>query len=154
MKFDSTLLETYRALLQTTDLQEAYQELIRMFRFLRNALEQQMPDFRFQGNIMENAMNYAYFSFADPRLKEKGLKLVVAFVHKNFQLEVWLSGFNRAIQCRWAERLMCQLPMELTQDPKCTDYVVRLPVEADLSDGDKTTALVREAVDQLLRFLE
>ena len=34
MNFDPALLKTYRALLQTTDLQKAYQEFIRLFRFL------------------------------------------------------------------------------------------------------------------------
>lgn len=33
MNFDPTLLETYRTLLQTTDVQKAYQEFIRLFRF-------------------------------------------------------------------------------------------------------------------------
>lgn len=32
MNFDRALLERYRTLLQTTDLQPAYQEFIRMFR--------------------------------------------------------------------------------------------------------------------------
>lgn len=89
--------------MQTTDLQKAYQEFIRLFRFLRNELERQMPDFRFQNSITENAMDYAYFSFTYPGLKEKVLKLVVVFDHKNFRLEVWLSGVNRTAQCRWAE---------------------------------------------------
>ena len=75
MNFDPTLLETYRTLLQTTDLQKAYQEFIRLFRFLRNELERQMPDFRFQSSITENAMDYAYFSLTNPALKEKCLKL-------------------------------------------------------------------------------
>ena len=44
MNFDPTLLETYRTLLQTTDLQKAYQEFIRLFRFLRNELERQLPE--------------------------------------------------------------------------------------------------------------
>lgn len=154
MNFNPTLLETYRTILQTTDLQKAYQEFIRLFRFLRNELEQQLPDFHFQSNITENAMDYAYFSFTNPGIKEKGLKLVVTFVHKSFQLKVWLSGTNRAAQCRWTERLnTCPLPMELTQDPNHTDYVVRLPVKACLSDGDKTAAAVREAAGQLLRLL-
>ena len=115
MHFDPHLLETYRTLLQTTDLQRAYQEFIRLFRFLRNELERQLPDFHFQGSIAENAMDYAYFSFTNPDLKEKGLKLVVAFVHRNFQLEVWLSGINRKSQCRWAEHWStCPPAIELT----------------------------------------
>ena len=154
MNFDSTLLETYRTLLQTTDLQKAYQEFIRLFRFLRNELERQMPDFRFQNSITENAMDYAYFSFTYPGLKEKVLKLVVVFDHKNFRLEVWLSGVNRTAQCRWAEHWSaCPPPMELTQEPNRTDFVVRLPVEKDLSDGEKTVAAVKEAAVQLLQLL-
>lgn len=154
MNFDPALLETYRTLLQTTNLQKAYQEFIRLFRFLRNELERQLPDFRFQSGITENAMDYAYFSFTNPDLKEKGLKLVVAFDHKNFRLEVWLSGANRTTQCRWAERWRaCSLPMELTQDPNHTDFVVRLPVETDLSDGEKTVAAVKEAAVQLLQII-
>ena len=154
MNFDSTLLETYRTLLQTTDLQKANQEFIRLFRFLRNELERQMPDFRFQNSITENAMDYAYFSFTYPGLKEKVLKLVVVFDHKNFRLEVWLSGVNRTAQCRWAEHWSaCPPPMELTQEPNRTDFVVRLPVETDLSDGEKTVAAVKEAAVQLLQLL-
>lgn len=154
MNFDPALLETYRTLLQTTDLQKAYQEFIRLFRFLRNELERQMPDFRFQSSITENAMDYAYFSFADPGLKENGLKLVVVFDHRNFRLEVWLSGVNRTAQCRWAEQWsVCPPPMELTQDPNHTDFVIRLPVETDLSDGEKTVAAVKEAAVQLLQLL-
>lgn len=154
MNFAPALLETYRTLLQTTDLQKAYQEFIRLFRFLRNELERQMPDFRFQSSITENAMDYAYFSLTNPALKEKGLKLVVAFDHKNFRLEVWLSGVNRTAQCRWAEQWRaCPSPMELTQEPNRTDFVVRLPVETDLSDGEKTVAAVKEAAVQLLQLL-
>lgn len=154
MHFDPALLETYFTLLQTTDLQKAYQEFIRLFRFLKNELERQMPDFRFQSSITENAMDYAYFSFTNPALKEKGLKLVVAFYHKSFRLEVWFSGFNRTVQCQWAEHWKdCPPPMELTPNPHQTDFVVRLPVETDLSDGEKMVAAVKEAAVQLLQLL-
>ena len=140
--------------MQTTDVQKAYQEFIRLFRFLGNELERQMPDFRFQSSVTENAMDYAYFSFTNPALKEKDLKLVVAFDHKNFRLEVWLSGANRTAQCRWAEQWRtCPPPMELTQEPNRTDFVVRLPVETDLSDGKKTVAAVKEAAVQLLQII-
>ena len=99
-------------------------------------------------------MDYAYFSFTNPALKEKGLKLVVVFDHKNFRLEVWFSGVNWTAQCRWAERWsVCPPAMELTPNPYQTDFVVRLPVETDLSDGEKTVAAVKEAAVQLLQLL-
>ena len=66
-------MEIYRILLQTTDVQKAYQEFIRLFRFLGNELERQMPDFRFQSSITENAIDYAYFTFTIRALIEKGL---------------------------------------------------------------------------------
>ena len=154
MNFDPALLDTYRTLLRTTDLQKAYQEFVRLFHFLRNELERQMPDFRFQSSVTENTMDYAYFSFTNPALNEKDLKLVGAFDHKNFRLEGWLSGANRTAQCRWAEQWRtCPPPMELTQDPNHTDFVVRLPVETDLSDGEKTIAAVKEPAVQLLQII-
>lgn len=136
MNFDPALLDTYRTLLRTTDLQKAYQEFVRLFHFLRNELERQIPDFRFQSSITENTMDYAYFSFTNPVLKEKSLKLVVAFDHKNFRLEVWLSRINRTAQCRWTERWsICPPPVELTPNPHQTDFVVRLPVKTNLSES-------------------
>ena len=43
--------------------------------------------------------------------------------------------------------------MELTLEPNHTDFVVRLPVETELSDGAKMVAAVKEAADQLLQLL-
>lgn len=42
----------------TTDLQNAYQEFIHLFHFLKNELERQLLDIRFQSNITENTMKY------------------------------------------------------------------------------------------------
>lgn len=110
MTFDGELLASYRALLQHTDLQKAYQEFVRLFRYLRVQLEKQLPGYTFQGGIVENAMDYAYFQFTDPRLRAAGLKIVIVFVHRDFQLEVWLSGVNRKAQCAWAEKLGAGAP--------------------------------------------
>lgn len=94
------------------------------------------------------------FSFADSLLKGNGLKMVVVFVPERFQLEVWLSGVNRAAQCRCASRLgSCPPPMECSSDPAHTDYLVRLPVEADLADGEAVVQAMKHAVEQLLALL-
>lgn len=99
-------------------------------------------------------MDYAYFSFTTPQTKENGLKIVVAFVHERFQLEVWLSGINRSMQCRWAQQLkICLPPMEATSDPAHTDYLVRMPVQADLSCGEAAAAAVKTAAKGLVQLL-
>lgn len=58
MDFDVDLLLEYKELLQTTNLKECYQEFIKLFRYIRVALEKSMPEYKFQGNIVENGMDY------------------------------------------------------------------------------------------------
>ena len=155
MHFDKGLLQCYHELLQNTELQKAYQEWLTLFRFLRRELEQQMPEYTFQANVTENGMDYSYFQFYDVCLKRLGLKMVVVFRHREFRLEIWLSGVNRKAQCEWAEKLACQvLPFERSPDPKHTDYILRFPISAKLSDGTQTVCAIKEAAENLLVALE
>lgn len=122
MTFDRDLLELYRSLLQTTDLADAYGEFVRLFRFLRLQLEKELPDYVFQGNIAENAMDYSYFQCTTPALKSKGLKLAVVFVHRTFRLKVWLSGRSRA------------------QQRRCTNSCATRPLSRPKTRPDRTTS--------------
>lgn len=150
MRFDAALLEEYRALLQTTGLQRAYGEFMGMFRWLRAELERQMPDFRFQNAVSGSAIDYAYFTFTDEALRQKGLKLAVVFDAAGFQLEAWLCGVNRAAGRRWAGALKaCPPPIQWAGE-RPADWLARLPVQADLADGDAAAAAVKEAARQLL----
>lgn len=150
MRFDPALLEEYRTLLQTTGLQKAHREFVGMFRWLRAELERQMPGFRFQNTVSGSAVDYAYFTFADEALGRKGLKLAVVFEASGFRLEVWLCGANRAAGRRWAGALKdCPPPFEWAGE-RPGDWLVRLPVRADLADGDAAAAAVKEAARQLL----
>src|SRR5699024_9207985 len=108
MNFNSNYLETYKNLLETTELQLGYQEFIKLFRFLRVGLEKELPDYSFSGNIAENSMDFAYFQLTDPELKAKGIKIQLVFVHKTFRFEVWASGHNRKIQTHYYNRLKDQ----------------------------------------------
>jgi len=157
MNFDKNLLMTYKKLIQTTELERSYQEFLRLFRFLRVELEKELGDYRFQGNIIENGMDYSYFQFTNDRLKKKGLKIAVTFVHRNFQFEVWLSGFNRKIQCNYYELLKdTRQPFSLTEDPKRSDYILRIPLDQnlDLSDGKRVLSEIKDASLRLLGYME
>lgn len=149
MTFDAGLLQTYRTLLQTTELQKAYQEFVRWFRFLRTELEKQMPGYAFQGSITENAMEYAYFQFADKDMKAAGLKLVTVFLHREFRLEVWLSGVNRGAQCRWAKVLGDCSVAEPAADPQHSDFILRMPVETEMADAAAAVSAVQAAAEQM-----
>lgn len=156
MKFNTDLLNAYKRLLQTTNLKEGYQEFVALFRYLRIELEKQLPAYQFQGKIVENGMDYSYFQFADEKLKQQGLKIVVVFVHRDFQFEVWLSRVNRKVQCQY-HHLWQQSPIafELASNPSRQDYIFRVPLseELDLSDGDGVVLEIKKTVLDVVSFL-
>lgn len=124
MNFDRNLLSEYKELLQTTNLRKGYQEFIKLFRYIRVSLEKNMSEYKFQGNIVENGMDYSYFLFTSESLKEKGLKIAIVFVHSNFQFEVWLSGYNRNYQLKYYDLLKGKnIPFQLTDNPARKDYI-------------------------------
>lgn len=49
-----------------------------------------------------------------------------------------------------AKAVKSRLHGKLTDDPKHTDYILRLPVESDLADGEKTAAAVQAAAMKML----
>lgn len=157
MNFDVDLLSEYKELLQTTNLREAYQEFIKLFRYIRLSLEKSMPEYKFQGNIVENGMDYSYFLFTNKNLKEKGLKMAVVFVHSNFRFEVWLSGYNRNHQLKYYDLLKGKnIPFELTDNPIRKDYILRVTLEesADIWDGSLLIKEIKSISNKLLMFVE
>lgn len=157
MNFDVDLLSEYKELLQTTNLRESYQEFIKLFRYIRLSLEKSMPEYKVQGNIVENGMDYSYFLFTNKNLKEKGLKMAVVFVHSNFQFEVWLSGYNRNYQSKYYDLLKGKnISFELTDNPTRKDYILRVTLEesVDLSDGNLLIKEIKSISNKLLMFVE
>ncbi len=157
MNFDRNLLSEYKELLQTTNLRKGYQEFIKLFRYIRVSLEKNMPEYKFQGNIVENGMDYSYFLFTNESLKEKGLKIAIVFVHSNFQFEVWLSGYNRNYQLKYYDLLKGKnIPFQLTDNPARKDYILRVVLEenVDISDADLLTERIQNISDDLLMFAE
>ena len=157
MNFDRNLLSEYKELLQTTNLRKGYQEFIKLFRYIRVSFEKNMPEYKFQGNIVENGMDYSYFLFTNESLKEKGLKIAIVFVHSNFQFEVWLSGYNRNYQLKYYDLLKGKnIPFQLTDNPARKDYILRVVLEenVDISDADLLTERIQNISDDLLMFAE
>lgn len=65
---NTNYIEEYKKIIQTTNLQRGYQELIKFFRYLRNYLQKEMTNFNFTTNIVENNMDYSYFQFTNENL--------------------------------------------------------------------------------------
>lgn len=153
MKFNQNYLNEYKNLIKNTDLQKGYQELIKLFRFLRIELEKELTEYTFSGNIVENNMDYSYFQLVDKRLKDLGIKIQVVFKHKDFRFEIWASGYNRQIQNKYYELLKNKnLPYIFNDQPNRIDYILRYPLDEnlDLSDG---LGLVKGIKNSTIRFI-
>jgi hypothetical protein len=153
-------LAEYKRLVQTTNLQQGYQEFVKSFRQLRTYLQKALPDFEFTGNIVENNMDYAYFQFSNEALRSKKLKIVVAFVHEKFNCQIWLSGMNREVQTKYYNALKVlnnnQLPYDLTDNPAKTDYILKKELAAawEKEGMEKVYKKVESAVTDLADFFE
>ena len=157
MNFNKQYLETYKNLIISTELQQGYQEFIKLFRYLKIELEKELPLFPFSGNIVENGMDYSYFQFTNKELKEKGLKIVVAFVHKDFCFEVWVSGYNRKIQCKYYEMLKNQtLKYSLNHNPNRVDYILKSPIDklVDMNDGLSITKKLKANICVFIEYIK
>lgn len=116
----------FKNIIQKTNLQKGYQEQMKLFRLLRLYLKKDLTNYVFSGNIVENNMDYAYFQFTDNIFKSKGLKIVIVFIYKDFEYEVWMSGYNRNIQNDYFRILKTiEHKYSITENPNKTDYILR-----------------------------
>lgn len=154
MNFNSKYLKEYENIMKSTNLQRDYQEFIKFFRYLKIYLEKEMQKYKFTGNIVENNMDYSYFQFSDETLKSKGLKIVIVFVHKTCNYEVWLSGINRNVQVKYHKELMdSDNKYTLTSDPTRLDYILKHIIISN-SDYSNIDSLLNEIKSETLNFIE
>lgn len=144
MEIKSELLLKYKKLMQTTNIQESYQEIIKFIKHIRANLVIQMDDYDFSSKVVENQMDFSYFQATKKALKEKGLKIQVVFIHKSCLFEVWMSGYNRAIQCKYNEMLATvKCPYERCENPEKNDFIVKIPVKKSIG-LDQTESMIEE----------
>ncbi|WP_419169224.1 DUF7000 family protein [Negativibacillus massiliensis] len=142
MEFSNQLLLEYRKLMQTTNLQKCYQEIIKLIKYIRTELQKEMPDHDFMGQVVENRMDFSYFQATTPKLKELGLKVQVVFIHKTGTFEVWMSGYNRKIQSKYHQAVGCvESPFAKCENPERNDYILRIPVNKELGVDDTKSIL-------------
>lgn len=155
--FDKNKLDMYRYLLATTDIQQAYQEFVDLFRFVRIELEKQLPQYNFSSHIVENRLDFAYFQLTDEALKNKGLKIQVVFVHKTYCFEVWVSRYNRQIQQKYYRILKDQtIKYYLNSLPASIDYIFKSTLDGieDIAVSQEVVVQVKHVVLEIVAFCQ
>ena len=149
---NTNYIEEYKNIIQTTNLQRAYQEQIKFFRYLRNCLQKEMVDLKFTGNIVENNMDYSYFQITNFNLKQEGLKIVFVFLHQQFKYQIWLSGVNRQEQLKKINMYQKSTNYNLTSNPIKTDYIIRKDVETKF-DYNNLEKLINDLKEEIYSFI-
>ena len=154
MKINTNYINEYKKIIQSTNLQKGYQEFVKFFRGFRAYLADNLSEYKFTGNIVENNMDYSYFQFSNDDLQSKGLKFVIAFIHNKFEYEIWLSGMNRKIQINYHSKLSkVKHKYTMSPDPNRLDYILKEKLfdEVNYDDCEK---LFNTAITNLKVFSE
>ncbi len=68
---------------------------------LKTQFKNRHPEFAVPSNIYFGYMDMTYFSIVPEALKERGLKIAIVFLHREFRFEVWLAGVNKDVQAEY-----------------------------------------------------
>lgn len=130
MRFEQGLFREYKRIIETTNVQKCYQQILKLIRNISSELEKEMPEYTFMGRVVENQMDFSYFQATRKSLKEAGLKIQVVFVHNTCEFEVWISGYNRKIQCSYYEQLHhTECPFAVCASPERNDFIIKAVAE-------------------------
>lgn len=144
MSFEQSVFQEYKHIIETTSIQKCYQQIMKLLKYIASELEKEMPEYTFMGRVVENQMDFSYFQATRESLKEAGLKVQIVFIHSTCEFEVWISGYNRKIQCRYY-KMLCnsECPFEVCSDPERNDFILKATVEKGITT-DTPEAIIAE----------
>lgn len=87
----------YALQLKKGAIQKAYRGIMSFMSGLKAYLEGNHPEFSASA-LYAGYMDMTYFALTPSRLKDRGLKVAVVFLHEEASFEIWLAGANRRIQ--------------------------------------------------------
>lgn len=144
MSFEQSLFKEYKRIMETTDVQKCYQQILRLIRYISSELEKDLPEYTFMGRVVENQMDVSYFQATRESLKKSGLKVQIVFVHRSCEFEVWLSGYNRKIQRSYYKKICTSdCPFEICADPERNDFILKAVLEKKIT-ADAPEAIAAE----------
>ncbi len=125
------------------------------FDSLRLHLKNKYPDY-FLSDIHYGQMDYTYFYFFPKSLKRQQLKIVILFIHDTFTFELWLAGYNKAVQAKYwklfKENNWNKYPTAPTAKDSITNFT--LVDKPDFSDVDALTSQIEKGTLKFISDVE
>lgn len=104
MKTLNELIEEYTHHLQQGEVQIAYKGILEFLGKLRAEFIKKHPHYDVS-RMNQGYMDMSYFSLNTKSFRDKGLKIVIVYIHEKGDFEVWLSARNRDISKSYASVL-------------------------------------------------
>jgi hypothetical protein len=148
-------MREYRAQLQKGMIQKAYKGLMETLTCLKSNLEKAHPEFGPASALYFGYMDMSYFSLFPKKLKERGLKIAVVYLHVEGRFEVWLSGANRKVGAEYWQ-LVHDAGWEkyrLVPSPKGSDSIIECIISAG-PDFDHPDELSRQVDTSVVQFIQ
>jgi hypothetical protein len=147
----------YVSQLSKGHIQKAYRGILSFMSDTKTYLEHQYPDYTASA-VYPGYMDMTYFAFTPSSLKDKRLKIAIAFLHPECRLEVWLAGVNRQIQADYI-RLLGNKDIgrfTLSQVGPGVDSVIatRIVEQPDFDNPDELRKQVEATTMQFIKDIE
>lgn len=113
MKTLNQLIDDYTQHVQQGEIQIAYKSIFDFFGKLRVEMIKKYPLYEI-GSIYQGYMDMTYFSLSTKRLKDKGLKFAIVYLHASRTFEVWFSARNREVAKNYGSLLINSIPDDIT----------------------------------------
>ncbi len=145
----------YKRLMAAGTIQKAYRGILDSINHIRLHLKKKYPDHYVSGSLQHDYLNSTYFYFIPDAMRIRGLKCVIFFVHDTCEFQVWLAGYNKAIQAEYWElfkgngQSKYRMPSTIEGVDSIAEHT--LITEPDFRDLD---ALIKRIEERTLTFIE
>ena len=145
-------IREYTALLQKGQIQRAYKGIMSFMSDLKAYLERAYPEY-LSSALYCGYMDMTYFAFTPPELKDKKLKIALAYLHAENRFECWLAGANRKVQADYIKRLSSKDlgGYKLSKAAPGVDSIIESIVD-EQPDFDRTDGLKTRLEKLLIQF--
>ena len=153
MKTLNQLIGDYTCHLQQGEIQLAYKGILEFIGKLRADFVKKYPHYD-TSSIYQGYMDMSYFSLSTKRLKDKGLKFAIVYLHEKGQFEVWLSARNRDISKQYEPVFSGKSFDGITtfHDENNQDAIIEYTLIAapNFEDQDMLTDIIGEGVEEFI----
>lgn len=149
----------YKEQLTEGDIQIAYKNLVRFVMQLKRRFMKEHSSKFTMGNISHGYMDFTYFSYFNPYLRDEKLRFGIVLNHEKLRFELWLMGQNADVMTAYWDLLKeTKWNEERSTMPRYSVLEVILAEDPDFSNlealMDKIVSNALSATEEIIDYLQ